>query len=594
MKKYIYIVFATLLCLGSFTSCSEEETAKSMSAQAYILKAEVKTNMGTIEVPIVEDNIVLKLPNSIDIENIEMQLTLSEGATISPNPTIIRDWSYSHTFTVTAASGDTQTYYTKTELENGGTTFPGSVRLGSQQEIDGFGSNGFTSVGDIFIYQENPFDPIKDFSALNSIQEIKGQLIINRIGGRAVSFPNLERLGSFLLHAPAVTKVEMPKLKFVADNYIIGMITAGQLPEAHPDFSEVNLSSLEFVGGSLEFNYLTKLRSLESLSNLTDVGKNLHFIGGNYESLRGIDNIKHIRGNFEMQTNGSSLEGFNIEEIDGYCSFGKLTNVTSLQPLESLKRVGGSFSLSENLLVTSSQSIKNVQTESIVIENFIALNSLEGFPVHDNLQNIVLSNLPKVTSLAPLTNLKQLSGQLLLIGLGITDVNGLNNLENVDNLVLFRNEELADLNDLSDNLKVATLLDLIGSPKITSLEAFTPYTSFGGLRLSNLNGLTSLHGLENLTTITNGGLIIQGNRNLTDISALSNVETINFYQQRDKLVFQYNDQLSDFCAVSDLLQKYAAQYRVTLSNNYYNPTLTDLQNDNCSGGTGGSGIGGGK
>ncbi len=594
MTKYIYIVFATFLCLGSFTSCSEEETTKSLNTQAYILKAEAKTDMGTIEVPIVEDQIILRLPNSIAIEDVTVQLTLSEGATISPDPSVIRDWSYQHTFTVTAANGETQTYYTKPQLENVGKIFPGSVRLGSQQEIDGFGSNGFTSVGDIYIYQENPFDPIKDFSALNTIEEIKGQLIINRISSREVALPNLERLGSFLLHAPAVTKVILPKLKLVADNFVIGQVVTGQFPEPHPDFYEIDFSNLEFVGGSLEFNYLTKLNSLASLSNLTQIGGNLHVIGGNYESLTGLENLKHIRGNLEIQTNGSSLEGFNIEEIEGNCYLSKLPNVTSLQPLESLQRVGNVFNLAENNYATSIESIKKVHAKSVVIENFTELTSLEGFPVHDELDNIILTNLSKVTSLAPLANLKQLTNQLLILNLGITNLNGLHSLETLDELIFFENLELTNINGLSNNLKVHTLFDISGSPKITSLAPLAPYTSFGGLRLRNLESLTSLNGLENITTITQGGITIQGNRNLTDITALTNLETINFYQQRDKLIFQYNDKLEDFCAVSDLLQKYASQYRVTLSNNYYNPTVTDLQNGDCSGGTGGSGIGGGK
>lgn len=595
MKKISVNLLLAILVICGVASCTKEETEVLPGSGAYILEAVAKTGMGEIALPVSGENIMIDLPESTDLETIGIEFVISEGATIAPDPSVIRDWSYKHTFTITAEDGTVRTYFTVPALREMGKVFQGSVRLSSQQEIDGFGSNGFTSVGDIYIFQANPADRIDDFSALSSIKEIKGQLVINGIGGRKVEFENLERLGKLIFQAPAVTSISMPNLKVVAEDYIVGLIAEGQLPVEHKDLSTIDLPKLEYVGGNLEFNLLPKLRSLESLSNLREIGGNLSLFGGVYDSLKGLENLESLKGYFELVFTGSSLEGFNFKNIEGGLYLTNIENVTSLAPLASLEYLGGGLAIQNNLSLTSLQGIENIDTHTIVLENLQGLTSLQGLPLRPEMRSINLVSLPLVNSLAGLGSVKEIEERLLLANLGISDLNGMENIVHAGELSLVNNRYLNSIQALSPDLEVTGELEIANSYEITSLETFGNMSSVGGLTLRGLNGLISLSGLENLTEITKGGLFLEYNRNLTDISALSNLESINFYQQSDKLSIRSNSKLDDFCPLSDLIQQYAAIYgRVSLSGNYYNPTTADFRNGNCSGGVGGSGIGGGK
>jgi hypothetical protein len=596
MIKKIYLFLAcSILTVGGLFSCSNDDSVHELSTSAYILEVQAKTDMGEIALPITGDEILINLPENVDLGTIDVNIKVSEGATISPDPSIIRDWSYKHTFTVTAANGDTRTYYTILQLEDMGKVFDGSVRLSSQQEVDGFGSNGFTSVGDIYIYQETGAARITDFSALKTIKEIKGQLVINHVNCRTVDFSNLERLGKLLFHSPAVTKILMPNLKFVTDDYIVGVVPVGQIPQAHDEMTDIVLSSLEYVGGSLEFNYVTKIASLESLSNLTEIGKNFNLIGGSYTSLKGIEKIKHLKGSMTVFAKKTSLEGFSIEEIDGNLNFQSIENAASIKPLQSLKRVGGILSIGNNYNITNLEGIENIDVKNLEIKNLLGLTSLQGISKNAEINSLTLSSLTALTSVKELSTLKKVTTRLMLQNLAsLTSLEGLENIEDVGDIVISFNPELESIGSLSPNIKVQGYLDITNCVKINSLSNLSSITSLGGLRLRGLGALTSLNGLQNLTKVTQGGVFIESNNTLTDISALSNLQEIGFYLQADKFVLRSNRLLGDFCSVSDLIKRYAPISKVTLSSNYYNPTLANFNSGNCSGGVGGAGISGGR
>lgn len=595
MKNIFLFLTCGILSIGALFSCTSEDIGHELSSNAYVLEAHAQTGMGEVSLPISGDEIFIRLPKTVNLETISLNIKISEGAMISPDPSTIKDWNYRHTFTVTAKNGDTRTYYTIPVLEDMGKEFLGSVRLGSQQEVDGFGSNGFTSVGDIFIYQEEGADRITDFSALNSIKEIKGQLVFNHVNCREFTFLNLERLGSLIFHSPAATKIIMPKLKFISDDCILGLVPVGQIPQPHDDLSQINFSSLEYVGGGLEFNYLSKIESLESLSKLSYIGKDFNLIGGYYTSLKGIENIKHLRGSMEIFAKYASLEGFNIEEIEGSLIINNLESASSLKPLAVLKRIGGELSMGANYHITNLEGIENLDVKSITITNFVGLTSLNGITSKQEIGGLSLINLPLLSSLEGLNLIQKVNTQLKLTNLsGLNDLRGLENMVEIENLLITNNPELSSLNGLNDNLNIKGILDFTNCAKLASLSKFSSLTSLGSLRLRGLGALTSLNGLENLNKITKGGLFIDTNYLLTDISALANLQEINFYQQSDKLVLNNNRALSDFCPLSALIQRYASVNKVTLTGNYYNPTTSNLRNGSCSGGVGGSGISGGK
>ncbi len=99
-----------LFVLSLSVSCTKDDDMDAVINSSEAKITEFKIN--TVESVITGQTIAITLPNATDVSNLMAEVTISENATIDPDPTIATDYTNPKTFTVTAQDGVTQSTYT--------------------------------------------------------------------------------------------------------------------------------------------------------------------------------------------------------------------------------------------------------------------------------------------------------------------------------------------------------------------------------------------------------------------------------------------------------------------------------------------------
>lgn len=103
----------------------------------------------------------------------------------------------------------------------------------------------------------------------------------------------------------------------------------------------------------------------------------------------------------------------------------------------------------------------------------------------------------------------------------ITSLSGLSQLTSMERLTIENNSGLTDLNGLNNLNQAFNGLKIIGNSSLSSLTGLEELSSAAGLEISYNNALTDLTGLEDLVTLF-GGLTVTYNDNLTSLEGLEN------------------------------------------------------------------------
>jgi len=118
MKSKLY-PFATLLLFLLFQSCasSEDNTPKEPSIENSILEFTINNQYLKAGIQIDEQTreITKRLPEFVNLENLDINLKISENATVSPDPKTVKDYSSPVSFTVKSESGLVKIYKVKFE-----------------------------------------------------------------------------------------------------------------------------------------------------------------------------------------------------------------------------------------------------------------------------------------------------------------------------------------------------------------------------------------------------------------------------------------------------------------------------------------------
>ena len=163
--------------------------------------------------------------------------------------------------------------------------------------------------------------------------------------------------------------------------------------------------------------------------------------------------------------------------------------------------------------------------------NLVSLVGMNQFEVigNDALDGFILRDLPALTSIAALSNLDSLTGEFTIRTCAqLTSLSGLDNLNYVNGSVIIRdNAQLGSLNGLSSLDYIGETLELVENTALTDISA-----------LSNVNDIVG--GIE-------GGVFIEGNILLTNLTGLGNATT----SIGSNLDLLFNDELS-LCAVPSI------------------------------------------
>ncbi len=199
------------------------------------------------------------------------------------------------------------------------------------------------------------------------------------------------------------------------------------------------------------------------------------------------------------------------------------SDIINLKPLASITSIKGALYIMSNLKLISLGGLEGVkEVESIYIKGNPLLTSLAGLSNITFLSgDLEIAHNTHLTSLAGFESLATIKGSLeIFLNSSLCSLTGLNNLATIDDYLL-----------IDDNDALTTVKDLgvisVGDFNIRNNEMLT---SFFGLQLNSVDdivvasnaSLTSLAGLEKIKSIS-GGVLIYKNYSMTTLTGMRNV-----------------------------------------------------------------------
>lgn len=392
---------------------------------------------------------------------------------------------------------------------------PGGITFNSQTEIDNF----ITTYPNCTIIEGNvnfKNDMVIDnFNGLQNIKEIKGDFFI--WGGRFFNMNGLENLekvgGNFgLSDCNILQNIEAcSKLKSVGGSF--RLFNCGDLRNIDPIYNLLE------IGGSLLINGCSKIPEINFSDDLIIRNGILISNNQNLKLIKGFKTLNNTLENVEIRNN-EILENLSVFEdlklINGDLVIGNNPNLPDISFLSSLELIGGNFNLNKLPLTTTLAPLSNLSSvgNDFNLQEMNGLNDLSPLRslsiIHGNFW---LTNNQNILNLNGLENIESFSGRFEVSGNhSIKDLDPLKNTSFGHHIIIDNNEQLSDISALS----------------------FLNETN-GILQITNNFNLTSLAGLENLTSINNGGRLRIGNaetdlyplRNLTVNSIVFSIEIIN-------------------------------------------------------------------
>lgn len=235
-------------------------------------------------------------------------------------------------------------------------------------------------------------------------------------------------------------------------------------------------------------------------------------------------------------------------EIEGYVTISGSDEITNLQGLDVLTRIGGRLRFYTCTVLTSLSGLENITSIGGDLDVYFwpstnsVLTNLTGL---DNLTTIggglTITNVDALTSLSGLEKLTSIGGDLEIGGNdALTNLSGLDYLASIGGgLWIGENMILNNLNGLENLMSIGENFELYYS-NLSNLNGLNSLSFIGGdLKINYSQNLSSLSGLSNLTSI--GGYIeIYYNDVLNSLSGLDNIEAGSITD----IYIEYNSSLS--------------------------------------------------
>ena len=384
---------------------------------------------------------------------------------------------------------------------------------------------------------------------LNNLESIEGDLNIS------LSPSTLSNLKSFKC---------LEKLSTIGGSF---KITASQF-NSNGSSSGIEsfegLNNLKYIGLNFEINAfnggLNALKSFEGLENLTTIGESFKVIassGDAYSSVS-LDALKSFKGLNALNLIGGN---FKIQAIDSVSSpYASSLGELTFEGLNNLTAINGDFSIKAS--TSYGRSLPR-----LTFNGLNALKQINGnFEINiSNLKGGSERSLRDFTSFEGLENLSTIGGNFKIIAYQsncFESFKGLNKLKHIGNDFEIR----------------ASGYNTLG--KCTSLKGLDNLSYIGGsLKIEGvisdyaLDGLESLEGLTQLKTISNK-LSITGCKRLNNINALISLTTVK------EITITDCPAIYDFCIIKNVVQENNSSFYTT--GNGYNPTKYQLLNGQCS------------
>jgi hypothetical protein len=452
--------------------------------------------------------------------------------------------------------------------------------------MDGFNSLTFIG-GDISISNNNS---LIDLSGLENLTFVDGDFYIsyNENLESLTAFNNLNIIsGSLSFHSNdnLNSLVGLENLNTIGGDFVVFGSSFNNLS---------GLDNLQSIGDFLHISTNSSLTSLDGLNSLISIGGGI-LIGGNdvlvdLSSLINIHTLGSSLGsNLIVQGNSNleNLEGLNnLTTLGGFVNISN-TNLTALNGLESLNSIGTHLEINSNPMLTNLNGLYNLNSinghlyieyndvlSSLTGLDNIDPNSIENVRIHDNpiLSECDVQSLCELLSIpnpinwvynnAPGCNsvVEVLSecGACLPEGITFTTQDEIDNFQSnypdcmeIQGNVIINGESITNLNGLSFVTTIVGYLYIHDNNDLTSLQGLDNLTSVGGLLLFDNNNLTTLTGLDNLTANT-GSLLIGSNTNLINLTGLESLTSSSSIRIGDLFATQGNPNLISLSGIENI------------------------------------------
>ena len=325
---------------------------------------------------------------------------------------------------------------------------------------------------------------------------------------------------------------------------LIGMVNIAQ---ASTCIVDVSLSSQDDIA-----NFNTNYGCDTIMGNLN--------IEGSITNLGGLSNVKYIQGNLTINnTNiGTTFGMINLSKIGGHFSVTNNLLLTNINGWDNLKEIGGSIYISTNLLLTNIALDEvdaigfnnNSNTNSISIYGNNALISVNTFKSLKQLNGeFTLGGNPSLQSIGGFDSLKIITS-IKIYNPNISDISGFSTIDSIERFYINGPNQLTNL-DAMANVKTIKELTLAYNPMLENIDGFSNLTKANFI---------SLAGLPRLKSVNLPNLISADYLSIISLDSLETLNNIGSLQKVNYLAISGNNMLHSITTFDLLVAIYESLY----------------------------------
>ena len=336
------------------------------------------------------------------------------------------------------------------------------------------------------------------FSDFPSLEQINGTLGVRKLDQKSISsFPNLKTINGILSIS------NNPGLESV--------VGFNSLTEIHNSMYFEDNDQLNIIEGfeALDtFQYNLQIRDNEQLKNIRGfsslISANIIDLDRNrmVEEIPNFNNLKYVYEDLYLHSLDSLvfLTGFEKLDTAGNININFMDALLSMDGFPSLK--------SANIQIRQNDQLKSIEGfdiwefGSIQVTNHILLDSITDFEKADSLISISFLSNDILSYLPSFENVRHVEYVSVQHNNALTDINSLNNLEEISGRVLITyNDELINFNCFDNVQLIAGEFIFEHNEKIEELNTLNECTSIGALRIASNNEMWVLSSFNKLQQV---------------------------------------------------------------------------------------------
>lgn len=510
--RYIFRIIALVLTVATFWGCDDDDDSKQdftfTGKDNYIVSFAITVDGISYNASITDDRILVKVPYDISLKDAVASFTLSENATINPDPSTLTDWNEEWQFIVTSGNKGNKVYhysYQYAEISESG-----SVVLETQADVDNFKNRRINCIAGNLIIGTDKGEEINNLDGLCNLEKVTNSVIIkNSYKGNDVSgMASLREVGNFKLGTleqlstnHTLETVSLPALETVTGDFIIRQATV----------VNIDLPALKNVGES--FHVTSEGLLALSANELTSVGSNLSLIGAIDENstsnsrseVFAFPHLQNIGGNMTIRNfpNLASVDCSTLQAVDGNIIFKDLAlggillpKMTACRDIEVC-----------NVPLYTFQAPELSQCETVTLDNCVNLGEIDMSSVMVVDGDLTLNNLDVLNNIEGLSSLTEVYGKLTVSNVPLKSMEPLDNLTTVTGISITNtNIETLDVRgctfaggvlEIENNSKLCSFLaddDFDGSVKINPSGSLIQVPEFSMTGFKNISGDFSIAG----------------------------------------------------------------------------------------------------